>query len=301
MIKKLLLALAGALLIASAEAQVTVPVHPLIEPYEGSRLASSEAVAFDEYKLIIGFDFDAREAVSTPVTGRLTRMYFSNPDARSELEIFTNYREALDAAGLEVIWTCAGDGECTTGSSRNAFTRHNGITAINGPNSRYVAGRLTYEERIAYIALAVGRRGTSIDIIETDEMERGLAAISLEGLLGGLDADGHVRVDGLLFAHDSDQLLAESAPALTVVAELLAARPDLALYVVGHTDMTGSLEYNLDLSRRRASSIVAALVDDYGISAERLAARGVGPLAPETTNTDEAGRAMNRRVEIVAR
>ncbi len=301
MIKKMLLALAAALLISAAQGQVTVPVHPLIEPYEGSRLGSSEARAFDEYRLINGFDFEAREAVSMTVQGRVTRMYFTNPDGRSELEIFANYRDALDAAGLEEIWSCAGDGDCTTGSTRNAFSRHNGISAINGPNSRYVAGRLSYQGRTAYIALAVGRRGTSIDIVETDEMEQGLAAISLEGLLGGLETDGHVRVDGLRFAHDSDELLAESAHALGVLAALLEARPNLSLYVVGHSDMTGSLAHNLDLSERRAASVIAALVEDYAIPAGRLEARGVGPLAPETTNATQDGRALNRRVEVVAR
>lgn len=301
MLKKLLLALTGLLLISAAHGQVTVPGHPLITPYDGSDLTSSSQTAFDEYRLITAFDFEAREPVSITVQGRVTRLYYSNPDERSELEIFTNYIEALDAAGFEAIWTCAGDGSCTTGSTRNAFRAHNGIGGINGPNSRYAAGRLTYEDRTAYVALAVGRHGTGIDIIETDEMERGLASISLEGLLGGLEADGHVRVDGLLFAHDSDELLAESASALGVLADMLSERLDLQLYVVGHTDITGSLNYNLDLSRRRAQSVVAALETDYGIAAGRLTAQGVGPLAPETTNASEEGRAQNRRVEIVVR
>lgn len=301
MLKKFLLALAGLVLISTAHSQVTIPGHALITPYEGSDLSSSSQTAFDEYRLITGFDFEAREPVSITVQGRVTRLYYANPPERSELEIFTNYMDALDAAGFEAIWSCAGDGSCTTGSSRNAFRAHNGIGGINGPNSRYGAGRLTYEGRTAYVAIAVGRRGTGIDIIETDEMERGLAAISLEGLMEGLDAQGHIRVDGLLFAHDSDVLLEESAEALETLAALLNARSNLQLYVVGHTDMTGSLGYNLDLSQRRAVSVVQALETDHAIAQGRLVAQGVGPLAPETTNETEDGRALNRRVEIVVR
>lgn len=285
---------------STAFAQQEVDGHPLITPYEGSE-GGGEFWSFDEYRMIVGFDFDAREAVTEPVQGRVTRLYYESPDERSEFEIFTNYREALDAAGFREIWACAGDGDCTTGSSRNAFSRANNMRAYNGPNSRYAVGTLTYEDRIAYVAVVTGRHGTSIDIIETDEMDRGMVAISLEGLADGLDAHGRVRVDGLLFAHDSDELRPESSASLEILRDLLGSRPELEIYVVGHTDMTGSLEYNLDLSRRRAASVVRALVEDYAIPVHRLAAQGVGPLAPETSNEGEEGRALNRRVEIVAR
>ncbi|MBR9826698.1 MAG: OmpA family protein [Alphaproteobacteria bacterium] len=293
-------ALASIALTSTALAQQDVEGHPLITPYEGSQ-GGGEFWSFDEYRMIVGFDFDARSAVTETIQGRVTRLYYESPDERSEFEIFTNYREALDAAGFQEIWACAGDGDCTTGSSRNAFTQANGMRAYNGPNSRYAVGRLTYEDRIAYIAVVTGRHGTSIDIIETDEMDRGMVSISLDSLADGLDANGRVRVDGLLFAHDSDELLPDSSASLEILRDLLGSRPELEVYVVGHTDMTGSLEYNLDLSRRRAASVVRALVEDYAIPARRLDAHGIGPLAPETSNEGEEGRALNRRVEIVAR
>ncbi|WP_203291933.1 OmpA family protein [Maricaulis parjimensis] len=286
--------------VTAALAQEEVSGHPLISPYPGSD-GGGETWRYDAYALITGFDFDARQAVTERIEGRITRLYFDNPDERSELEIFTNYREALDEAGFREIWACAGDGSCTTSSSRNAFYQANEMRAINGPNSHYAVGTLSFEGHLAYIAIGVGRHGTSIDIVETDEMDRGLVAISAEALAGGLDAEGHVRVDGLLFAHDSDELLAESAPALTALNDLLVQRPGLSLYIVGHTDMTGSLAYNLRLSERRAASVRTALIEDYGIDPDRLEARGVGPLAPDATNVSEDGRALNRRVEIVAR
>lgn len=288
-------------LAAQATAQTEVTGHPLVTPYEGSQLSSGEYADYDRYMMITGFDFDARSAITEPVEGRITRLYYDNPDVRSELEIYTNYRQALDAAGFDEIWSCAGDGECSTGSSRNAYNNANGMRAINGSNSRYAVGRLTYDGHTAYLAIGVGRHGTSIDIVETNEMDTGLVAISAEALASGLDADGHVRVDGLLFAHDDDALLPQSAEALMALRDLLLARPDLSLYVVGHTDMTGTLAYNLSLSQRRAASVIDALVEQYQIDASRLEARGVGPLAPDATNTTENGRATNRRVEIVVR
>lgn len=285
---------------ASAYAQQEVPGHPLITPYEGSD-GGGDFWEFNSYEMITGFDFDAREAVTQPIEGRVTRLYYESPDERSELEVFTNYRQALDEAGFEEIWSCAGDGSCTTGSTRNAFYQANGMRAINGPDSRYAVGTIGYDGHIAYVAVATGRHGTSIDIIETADMDTGMVAISAEALAAGLDAQGHVRVDGLRFAHDSDVLLPESSEALQTLHDLLSERAGLDLYVVGHTDMSGSLSYNIDLSRRRAASVISALVDDYGIDASRLEPQGVGPLAPEATNATEAGRTQNRRVEIVVR
>jgi outer membrane protein OmpA-like peptidoglycan-associated protein len=57
----------------------------------------------------------------------------------------------------------------------------------------------------------------------------------------------------------------------------------------------------MQLSEQRAEAVVNALVSGHGISADRLTPRGIGPLAPVATNDSEAGRALNRRVELVRR
>jgi outer membrane protein OmpA-like peptidoglycan-associated protein len=69
--------------------------------------------------------------------------------------------------------------------------------------------------------------------------------------------------------------------------------------VVGHTDNVGQLPANLDLSHRRADAVVKILSTKYSIAASRLDAQGVGPLAPVASNDSDAGRAKNRRVELV--
>ena len=75
----------------------------------------------------------------------------------------------------------------------------------------------------------------------------------------------------------------------------------MKLWVVGHTDSTGEYEMNMDLSRRRAAAVIAALTGGHGIAADRLQPAGVGPLAPVASNDTEEGRAKNRRVELVKR
>jgi hypothetical protein len=76
--------------------------------------------------------------------------------------------------------------------------------------------------------------------------------------------------------------------------------PLLRLYVVGHTDNAGGFDHNLALSKDRAGAVVAALTGKYAIAASRLQPFGAGPTAPAASNTNEEGRAKNRRVELVA-
>jgi outer membrane protein OmpA-like peptidoglycan-associated protein len=83
------------------------------------------------------------------------------------------------------------------------------------------------------------------------------------------------------------------------MAKFLKENAQLRVFVTGHTDNKGALDYNVGLSGRRADSVVKALVTRFGINAARLTARGLGPLAPVASNRSEEGRARNRRVELV--
>ena len=80
---------------------------------------------------------------------------------------------------------------------------------------------------------------------------------------------------------------------------MLKANKSLTLYVVGHTDMTGGFEYNVEVSLKRANAVVKALVNEYGIAGERLLGKGAGPLCPVGSNKNENGKKLNRRVELV--
>jgi outer membrane protein OmpA-like peptidoglycan-associated protein len=71
--------------------------------------------------------------------------------------------------------------------------------------------------------------------------------------------------------------------------------------VTGHTDNQGGFDCNIDLSRRRAAAVVAALTRDFGIAPARLTALGAGMAAPVAAKDSEGSRAQNRRVEIVRR
>ena len=100
---------------------------------------------------------------------------------------------------------------------------------------------------------------------------------------------------------DKVTITVSSGKVLANIAMYMKANPSSKYFVVGHTDTQGKFDYNMDLSNRRAAAVKASLARDHGIAAERLEARGVGPLSPTTTNGNEAGRAEKRRVELVLR
>ncbi len=84
---------------------------------------------------------------------------------------------------------------------------------------------------------------------------------------------------------------------LDSVSQVLAKYVDTRLRVTGHTDSTGSRDYNYNLSDRRANSVANYLAAN-GIDQGRLITQGVGPDQPIASNDTESGRAMNRRVEL---
>jgi len=86
-------------------------------------------------------------------------------------------------------------------------------------------------------------------------------------------------------------------PTLQKVSDILVRYPRTVIHVVGHTDSVGSEAYNMDLSRHRAQSVVNYFALQ-GISQSRLVAVGRGEIEPRATNETEAGRQLNRRVEI---
>jgi outer membrane protein OmpA-like peptidoglycan-associated protein len=120
-----------------------------------------------------------------------------------------------------------------------------------------------------------------------DNLDKALAA-------GACRAELH----GIYFATGSADLLPPSSPTLAAVAATLQAHADWKLAVEGHTDNIGSVDYNLDLSNRRAQSVVHALVERYRVDAAHLSAHGFGLSRPVEPNTTLEGRARNRRVEL---
>ena len=104
---------------------------------------------------------------------------------------------------------------------------------------------------------------------------------------------------GILFDVNSDRLKPESYGSLKEIAGVLTENKDLKVQIVGHTDADGEEAANLDLSKRRAASVKAALTREFSIDAPRMDTDGKGEGQPVDSNTTPTGKANNRRVEFI--
>lgn len=287
---------------SQAQSRAELSDHPLISRYEGASVQRKNVIEFDEYDAFTGMDDAGKEPTGIALEGKVTKILYKRPKERSILEVFRNYEIAIAQSGAEVLFKCNQEKrECADGYAGPTLQKFSDIQSVSNTSGRYLLARIEEAEFTAYIAIAVGQNFNDVHVIEVREMDTGMVTLDAAALGKGLDARGYVIVEGIYFDTDKASLKPQSEAALQQVAELLRSRSELQVYVVGHTDMQGSLAHNQSLSENRAKAVVDALANSYQIGRERMSGHGVGPLAPQATNSNDAGRAKNRRVVLVAR
>jgi outer membrane protein OmpA-like peptidoglycan-associated protein len=118
-------------------------------------------------------------------------------------------------------------------------------------------------------------------------------------LYDALAAKGRWVTQGILFATGKADVQPESRPVLKEIASTLKQHADLKILIEGHTDNVGSPAANLSLSEARAAAVKTALVGEFGVDGTRITTKGLGDTKPSVPNATSAGRAQNRRVEVV--
>lgn len=243
----------------------------------------------------------------------------------SLLRLYRSYVQHFENNGFEIVFAGIGD-ELSGRAGFNFISYESGFLSRTpstaADSNAYILVRSPDEGTVVAVSFfsRQNARRMMVNAVEIEEMEPlDLFAPELEApepeaveeppvelvqqdmveLETGLLTDGRVVVNAILFEFDEAAILPESALALATVAELMNERPNLSLLVVGHTDGVGSFDYNLRLSVERARAVVAWLSDRHQIADGRLRPAGAGPMSPVTTNRTEAGRAQNRRVELV--
>jgi outer membrane protein OmpA-like peptidoglycan-associated protein len=119
------------------------------------------------------------------------------------------------------------------------------------------------------------------------------------GLAEALAKNCRVEIPGIYFDFNEATLKAQSKRALQDIAAVLNEQPKRHVSIEGHTDNIGGAQYNDDLSARRAATVKAALVEDFKIDPATISTKGFGLRRPRESNETLAGRARNRRVELV--
>ena len=126
------------------------------------------------------------------------------------------------------------------------------------------------------------------------EIERDIEGAKVERVGEGIKI---TFSSGILFDVDKSDLKSQYRSELTELSKILNKYEDTNIMLVGHTDSTGSEEYNLELSKQRAGS-VANYLATQNVNSARFTTDGLGESQPVATNDTEAGRAQNRRVEV---
>lgn len=256
-----------------------VKEHPLVRPFPGSTLNENMCKYnnFNEYTFTV-MDPETKKVTKTTVRGKFWDLLYTLYDSdgnwdRSHTPL--EYRENYKAAALEKGGTVLYDKDTTL-----VFTLPNDDGGKTWVHFYVTNGSQQY-----------------LRIIEEAGFKKSLTFGPAE-MKAALDAEGRVQLNDILFDLDKATLQSESTKQLQNVVTLLKENPDLNLEVQGHTDNQGNEDYNLELSQRRAETVVAYL-GLFGIDFERLSPKGYGESEPVESNDTEEGRAKNRRVELV--
>jgi OOP family OmpA-OmpF porin len=296
--------------------------NPIISRFAGSVIAGYQQLDYDQAVLPLGkanwkkpHGFDKVETVE----GKITRIFYLAPRGKTGLEVFRNFQHALSAAHFKTRFACAGDSgphschgmdfvdKAVTQSMRDAMHANNlmvfSLNSVSG-NVRALTAHLDRPQGNVDVSLLVSQTerypvGILLQIVEGKSMASGEVKVNAKAISKGLAQNGHIALYGIHFASDSATLKPSSDDTLVQMAKMLKQHPAMKVYIVGHTDDTGTLSHNLVLSQQRAQAVDDALIQRYHIKGSRLAAKGVASYAPVASNADAAGRALNRRVEMV--
>jgi outer membrane protein OmpA-like peptidoglycan-associated protein len=255
------------------------------------------------------------------VEGQLQRRLYVAPEGASAADLFGNYKAALKDAGFVSLFECARR-ECGSPNSLlgklviygpdrklknlgqdSEFALYiegdeHFLVAKSADGARHIAVYVAQNQNRPISGQAAGRAAVHIDLITSAALEAKM--IDAAAMAKGITEDGHIALDNVFFDFGTAQLSPEAEPAILEMVKLLTDNSALKVYIVGHTDWVGDAAANQDLSAARAQAVVNALVQ-AGIDKGRLGAAGMGLFAPRASNATEAGRALNRRVELVER
>lgn len=187
----------------------------------------------------------------------------------THLEVMTNYVNALNKLGARIVYRADDD-----------------LDAQLDKNGQTVWLKINLWDDII-----------NLHVIEEKAFQASIKPPQAGAMKAALDKDGHVALN-IDFDFDKATLRPDAAPIIKQIVALLKDNPDLKLSIEGNTDNVGDHDYNVKLSQQRAAAVVAALVK-AGIAADRLKSSGNGPDKPVADNGTTAGRAKNRRVELV--
>jgi len=216
-------------------------------------------------------EFTVGEDKTQKVEGQKTRTSYAlkeGSEAPSYFQLRKNYENAVKSLGGSVLHT----------------------------EEAYLSGKIVRGGQEVWVQLEAANSATVYDltIVEKKAMTQEVTA---HDMLDALNRDGFIALY-INFDTAKADIRPDSQATVDQIAALLKQNPALKLSIEGHTDNTGTPAQNKTLSEQRANAVMAAIVKQ-GVAASRMSAVGWGQEKPVADNRTEAGRAKNRRVELV--
>lgn len=295
---------------------------PGMKRYEGSELIGYHAPMFDEYLLPLGKPTELhppKYEKSEAIEGQLSRYTYIAPAGRSAAELYRNYKLEFQRLGLQTLYEKAAGARGWFGPTFDKDADDDGLSQILGyseADERLLVGKSKDAKPSYYVVFVTvyndgvipnrlrdvvqkGRALAHIIVVTPDVMQEKMTFVNADEMTKAIHDSGRIALYGIYFDTGKDELKAESEPTLAEIGKLMKSGPSMRLHVVGHTDNQGQPDFNLDLSRKRAATVVRELTGKYGVAANRLDSFGCGLYSPVASNEAEDGRAKNRRVELV--
>ena len=299
--------------------------HPLVPRAAGAVIFGFKADGVATARVPLGPAFRSHnperrgfEKTET-VVGARTRLLYLMPRQRPAGDAIRHYVATLAAKGFATAWECARDScgvqidEAIYGFGAERRIADSRVMeyafSLGVEDPRLWVGRLDRPQGPLWVAVFAAYQGNAangeagnrvavlVDILDKGAADPATTIVPAREIALALARDGRQAVPAIVFDPDTAVPRPASTPQLGEIATLLREEPSLGLYIVGHSDG----EAGAALALRRAEAVVEALVARHGVAPTRLTARGLGPYAPLATNDTEAGRAKNRRLELVKR
>lgn len=299
--------------------ELTLPLGPLKRVADANKRDAHNNIVFEPSQ-------------SRHLEGRRTRLVYLLPQGVSPLQAIRNYQNDASAKGGKTLFECkspdcGGDPARTSSGGGGdqsiamflwpenrvkepAFSNGNCAQTSRSTEQRYTSLDLPKNNAVAsvfafslkddlYCKAFNDRTIVIVDLLEQQAMAQKMVTVKAEEMAQAISTAGRVALYGLYFDSGKADVKPESRETLEQIAKLLGANPGLNLLVVGHTDNVGGFPSNMELSKRRAESVIAALATQYKIDRKRLTPVGVSFASPVAPNATEDGKAKNRRVELV--
>lgn len=272
-----------------AVSQLPLPEFPYIAPPAtlDKTFDSVTTAAFDTVQFIVDKQLKA-------IDGRVLERTFSLKNANmSRMSLQRNYEAAVAGLGAVKVNSVSASDPALKAAHVELDKRLRMPTATMDYDSYVIR---TADKRV-WIALMLNDDTMKIVVVDEKAFVQSIALVTSATMQKELTSKGRIALY-VNFDTDKATLRADGKPTVDQITSLMKSDAGLKLAIEGHTDNAGDAKHNKALSQRRAEAVVAALVS-AGVDKGRLSASGIGDASPIADNKDEAGRAKNRRVELV--